>query len=77
MNGPLDTALLHTFVTVADARSFTGAGRRLHLSQSAVSAQVARLEEQTGCALLMRNTRTVSLTEQGTLLLGYARAMLN
>ncbi|KWH42366.1 LysR substrate-binding domain-containing protein [Burkholderia stagnalis] len=77
MSGPLDTALLHTFVAVADARSFTGAGRRLHLSQSAVSAQVARLEEQTGCALLMRNTRTVSLTEQGTLLLGYARAMLN
>ncbi|KVN95110.1 LysR family transcriptional regulator [Burkholderia ubonensis] len=77
MNAPLDTALLHTFVTVADARSFTGAGRRLHLSQSAVSAQVARLEEQAGCTLLMRNTRTVSLTDQGLLLLGYARAMLN
>ena len=77
MNTPLDTSLLHTFVAIADVRSFTGAGRRLHLSQSAVSAQIARLEEQVGRALLTRNTRSVTLTEQGRMLLGYARAMLN
>lgn len=77
MDNPLDTALLHTFVAVADVRSFTGAGRRLNLSQSAVSAQVARLEEQIGRALLVRNTRSVALTEHGQTLLGYARAMLN
>lgn len=77
MDGPLDTALLHTFVAVAEARSFTGAGRQLNLSQSAVSAQVFRLEEQIGSALLVRNTRNVGLTEQGQTLLGYARAILN
>lgn len=77
MSNPLDTALLHTFVAVADVRSFTGAGRRLNLSQSAVSAQVVRLEEQIGCALFVRNTRSVALTEHGQTLLGYARAMLN
>jgi DNA-binding transcriptional LysR family regulator len=77
MNQPLDTALLHTFVAVADARSFTGAGRRLNLSQSAVSAQIVRLEEQVGCVLLLRNTRSVALTGHGDTLLGYARAMLN
>ncbi|CAB3758753.1 LysR family transcriptional regulator [Burkholderia puraquae] len=77
MNPPLDTTLLHTFVAIADVRSFTGAGRRLNLSQSAVSAQVARLEEQVGRALLARNTRSVTLTEHGQMLLGYARAMLN
>jgi DNA-binding transcriptional LysR family regulator len=77
MNAPLDTSLLHTFVAIADVRSFTGAGRRLHLSQSAVSAQIARLEEQVGRALLVRNTRSVTLTEHGQMLLGYARAMLN
>jgi DNA-binding transcriptional LysR family regulator len=77
MSLPLDTALLHTFVVVADLRSFTGAGRRLHLSQSAVSAQVVRLEEQIGRALLVRNTRSVTLTAHGETLLGYARAMLN
>ncbi|WDD93611.1 LysR substrate-binding domain-containing protein [Burkholderia sp. FERM BP-3421] len=77
MSNPLDTALLHTFVTVADVRSFTGAGRRLNLSQSAVSAQVVRLEEQIGRVLFVRNTRSVMLTEHGQTLLGYARAMLN
>jgi len=77
MNNPLNTALLHTFVAVADVRSFTGAGRKLNLSQSAVSAQVVRLEEQIGQALLVRNTRSVTLTEHGQTLLGYARAMLN
>jgi DNA-binding transcriptional LysR family regulator len=76
MNAPLDTALLNTFVAVADARSFTGAGRRLSLSQSAVSAQIFRLEEQIGCPLLIRSTRSVSLTEHGQTLVGYARAML-
>lgn len=77
MGIPLDTALLHTFVAVADARSFTGAGHRLHLSQSAVSAQVVRLEEQIGRTLFLRNTRSVALTEHGQTLIGYARAMLN
>jgi len=77
MNPPLDTSLLHTFVAIADVRSFTGAGRRLNLSQSAVSAQIVRLEEQVGRALLVRNTRSVALTEHGQMLLGYARAMLN
>ncbi|PFH10829.1 DNA-binding transcriptional LysR family regulator [Collimonas sp. PA-H2] len=77
MSTPLDTALLLTFVTVADVRSFTGAGRRLNLSQSAISAQVVRLEEQIGRALFVRNTRSVTLTEHGETLLGYARAMLN
>lgn len=77
MNPPLDTALLHTFVAVADVRSFTGAGRRLNLSQSAVSAQIVRLEQQVGQTLLVRNTRSVTLTPHGETLLGYARAMLN
>ncbi|VWC58582.1 LysR substrate-binding domain-containing protein [Burkholderia lata] len=77
MPPPLDTSLLHTFVAIADVRSFTGAGRRLNLSQSAVSAQIVRLEEQVGRTLLVRNTRSVALTEHGEMLLGYARAMLN
>lgn len=77
MSHPLDTALLHTFVAVADTLSFTGAGRRLNLSQSAVSAQIVRLEEQVGRTLLTRNTRSVALTAHGQTLLGYARAMLN
>ncbi|MDI9654218.1 LysR family transcriptional regulator, partial [Burkholderia cenocepacia] len=46
-------------------------------SQSAVSAQIVRLEQQVGQTLLVRNTRSVTLTPHGETLLGYARAMLN
>lgn len=71
-----DAALLRTFHAVAQDSSFTRAAGRLNLTQSAVSAQIRRLEEQAGVALLMRNTRSVALTSQGEILLGYARAIL-
>ncbi|MBB2974448.1 LysR substrate-binding domain-containing protein [Mesorhizobium sp. RMAD-H1] len=68
--------LLRTFQVVAQEASFTKAAGRLNLTQSAVSAHVRRLEEQTGKALFVRNTRSVALTSEGELLLGYARAIL-
>lgn len=71
-----DTTLLRTFHAVAQDCSFTRAAGRLNLTQSAVSAQIRRLEEQAGAALLVRNTRSVALTPQGEVLLGYARAIL-
>lgn len=71
-----DTTLLRTFQAVAQEASFTRAAGRLNLTQSAVSAHVRRLEEQTGKALLSRSTRSVVLTPEGEVLLGYARAIL-
>lgn len=71
-----DTTLLRTFHAVVQDCSFTRAASRLNLTQSAVSAQIRRLEEQAGAALLVRNTRSVALTPQGEILLGYARAIL-
>lgn len=71
-----DTTLLRTFHAVVQDCSFTRAAGRLHLTQSAVSAQIRRLEEQAGVVLLVRNTRSVALTPQGEILLGYARAIL-
>ncbi|HET9449484.1 MAG TPA: LysR family transcriptional regulator [Aggregicoccus sp.] len=71
-----DTDLLKTFVTVAEEEGFTRAATRLALTQSAVSAQIKRLEEQAGCALLTRTTRSVALTVQGEVLLSYARNIL-
>lgn len=58
---------IQSFVAVADARSFVGASRRLGISPSAVSKQVSRLEQKLGVRLLRRTTRTLSLTEEGTL----------
>lgn len=71
-----DTVLLRSFVTVAQEASFTRAATRLHLTQSAVSAHLRRLEEQAGKPLVTRTTRSLSLTPDGEILLGYARAIL-
>jgi len=71
-----DVTLLKSFQTVAQEASFTRAAEKLHLTQSAVSAHVRRLEEQAGKPLFTRNTRSVALTPEGAMLLGYARAIL-
>lgn len=72
----LDIALLRTFVSVADAGGFTRAGERVHRTQSTVSQQIRRLEEQAGAVLLERSARAVRLTDDGERLLGYARRIL-
>lgn len=56
---------LRVFVTVAQARSFSRAGDKIGLSQSAVSHSVKELEQQIGVRLLDRTTREVVLTEAG------------
>ncbi|MBV7299714.1 LysR family transcriptional regulator [Enterovibrio paralichthyis] len=53
------------FVTVADAKGFSEAARRLKCSVSHVSRQVSRLEQRLGTALFARSTRSVNLTENG------------
>lgn len=76
MPANLDTDLLRAFVAVADARSFTRAGDTLGRTQAAVSQQVRRLEEVVGTRVFQRDTKSVHLTQQGELLLTYARRML-
>ncbi|WP_394824765.1 LysR substrate-binding domain-containing protein [Pendulispora albinea] len=71
-----ETELLRSFVTVADLTSFTRAAECLHSTQSTISAQIRRLEEQAGQTLFTRSTRQVQLTRAGEVLLGYARTIL-
>ncbi|MBP6116620.1 MAG: LysR family transcriptional regulator [Neisseriaceae bacterium] len=56
---------ISAFVTSADAGSFTAAAEQLHLTNSAVSKQVARLEARLGTRLFERTTRSLSLTDAG------------
>jgi DNA-binding transcriptional LysR family regulator len=72
----LDPNLLATFVTVAKARSFTEAGRRLGLQQSTVSQHVRRLEEAASRRLFVRDTHSVALTADGEAMLGLAQGIL-
>ena len=72
----LDLELLRSFVSVVDAGGFTRAGERMHRTQSTVSQQIKRLEDDVGQPLFFRNGKDVTLTEAGERLLSYARRLL-
>jgi DNA-binding transcriptional LysR family regulator len=72
----LEFDLLRCFVAVAECGGFRRAAERLHLTQSTVSQQIKRLELETGRSLFRRNTRAVALTNDGEMLLGDARRLL-
>lgn len=72
----MDLRLVAYFVAAAEARSLSGAARRLHVSQATVSQQLRRLERQTGTPLFLRHPRGVMLTDAGRALLDPARQML-
>src|SRR5246127_5653706 len=73
----LDLELLRSFVSVVDAGGFTRAGERVHRTQSTVSQQIRRLEEDIGQTLLNRKGKDVTPTESGERLLSYARRLLS
>lgn len=58
-------AAIDAFMRVAELGSFSAAARRLNLSKSVVSRQVATLESELGVRLLQRTTRSLTLTEAG------------
>ena len=60
-----DLNALAVFALVAEERSFRAAADRLGVTRSAVSQSIRRLEENLGIALVLRTTRSVSLTEAG------------
>jgi DNA-binding transcriptional LysR family regulator len=72
----LDITTLRSFVAVADSGGVTRAAGFLHLTQSAVSMQLKRLEDLLGLELLDRTGRTIALTASGEQVLAYARRMI-
>ncbi|MCV6594112.1 MAG: LysR family transcriptional regulator [Silicimonas sp.] len=72
----LDLTALRSFVAVADTGGVTKAAAVLNLTQSAVSMQLKRLEENLDQALLDRAGRGIALTTAGEQLLGYGRRLL-
>ena len=73
----LDIDCLRSFLVVADAMSFSRAAETVGRSQSTISQQIAKLENQTGRSLLSRRKgRVLQLTSEGERLMQYARRIL-
>lgn len=66
-----------SFVAVVDEGGFAAAARRLGMTTSAVSKQIARLEARLRTRLLLRTTRRLALTEAGEVFLAHARRALD
>ena len=72
----LDNDVLRTFVAIAETGNFSTAAEVVLRTPSAVSMQIKKLEEQLKTTLFLRDARSVSLTQNGEILLSYARRML-
>ncbi|GAB1255619.1 LysR substrate-binding domain-containing protein [Aurantivibrio plasticivorans] len=72
-----EPSLLRTFMAVAELGSLSKASDRLCLAQPTISLRVKRLEELTQSQLFTRHGQGVALTEEGTLLLRYAKRILD
>ena len=76
MDTLLDLELLRTFVAVAETGEIKLAAERVYRSSGAVSMQMKRLQELTGCELLVRSHRGVALTDAGKVLLSRSQQIL-
>jgi LysR family transcriptional regulator, low CO2-responsive transcriptional regulator len=67
---------LEVFLGVAQAKSFSRAAERIHLSQPTLSEHMRELEEELGVRLFVRHPRSVSLTEAGRVFGDYATRVI-
>ncbi len=72
----LDLGLLRTLVTIASTETFSGAARKLHKTQSAVTQQMQRLEALISLPLFEKEGRKKRLSPHGRRLVEYGRQML-
>lgn len=69
----MDIQYLHEFVILAESCNFQEAAESLHVSQSALSKHIQKLEDEIGEVLFERSARSASLSQYGEAFLGYAR----
>lgn len=72
----IDLDLLRCFVTVVECGGFTQASKRLHLTQSAITLKIKRLEDLLQRRLFLRTTKPLEMTQEGEIVLGYAFRLL-
>lgn len=72
----IETRLLYYFLTVAREQNITNAAKALHITQPTLSRQMALLEEEIGAKLFLRESRPLTLTDEGILLRRRAEEIL-
>ncbi len=72
----MDIELTRTFLQIVRLGSFVAAAERMHVTQTAVTARIQRLESQLNCSLFVRNRAGARLTPDGEAFLPYANQML-
>ena len=72
----LDVRVLRSFVSVVETGSITETARRLGRTQPAITLQMQRLEELTGKALFKEDSRRPVVTDEGDMVLSYAKSIL-
>ncbi len=77
MEANLSAKDLRAFLAVARLKSFNQAAQQIHLSPSALSSLIARVEAQVGAPLLQRSTRSVALTAAGEVFAEHAQRVLD
>ncbi|WP_257098619.1 LysR family transcriptional regulator [Pseudovibrio flavus] len=71
-----DLISLRSLVAIVEEGSFSAAAKRINRTQSAISLQIAKLEERLNAKLLERTSRTIVLTPAGETFVSYARRIL-
>ena len=72
----VDMRVLRSFVSVVDTGSVTETARRLGRTQPAITLQMKRLEDLTGRTLFRQDSRRPVLTDEGDMVLSYAKSIL-
>lgn len=73
----MDIEALRSFIAFVDTGSFTRAAKQTFRTQSAISMQMKKLEQEAGQGLFLKRGRNLQLTDQGRLLASYARRILS
>ena len=73
----LDLDLVRCFVTVVKTGGFTRASKELHLTQSAITLKIKRLEDLLQRRLFLRTTKPLELSPEGEIVMGYASRLLD
>ena len=73
----IDIQKIQTFLCAAETTSLSEAAKHLHLTQPAVSHQIKLLEQELGTKLFVRSNIGLKMTEEGELLIPWARRLLH